>query len=65
MKRQLPTIVPFLVEAFDRCDPTRSHEAKPSERLRTQHQFRNAMRALALCTVIAAALLAITAICIH
>lgn len=64
MKRQLPTIVPFLVEAFDRCDPTRSHEAKPSERLRAQYQFRNAMRTLAACAV-AAALLVIAVACIH
>ena len=41
-----PAIVPFLIEAFDRCDPTRSHEAKPSDRLREARHTRRLLRAL-------------------
>lgn len=56
MRRQPPAIVPFLLDAFDRCDPTRSHEAKPSERLRDRHMARRAMLAciIALAVIVAA-----------
>lgn len=39
-----PAIVPYLIEAIDRCDPTRSHEAKPSERMCAHHQRVRLMR---------------------
>lgn len=42
-----PAIVPFLIEAIDRCDPTRSHEAKPSERMRAHHRRARLMRTAA------------------
>lgn len=38
--------VSAVVDAFDRCDPTRSHEAKPSDRLRSERHTRRALRAL-------------------
>lgn len=54
-----PTIVPFLIEAFDRCDPTRSNESKPSHRMREARHARRLLRAflfslLALCGLVAA-----------
>jgi hypothetical protein len=56
MRRQPPAIVPFLLDAFDRCDPTRSHEAKPSERLRASYSAKRATLAcaIALAVIIAA-----------
>lgn len=47
-RQPAPAIVPFLWDAFDRCDPTRSHEAKPSQRARNAHQIKRSMRYLAL-----------------
>lgn len=34
-----------VVDAFDRCDPTRSREVKPSQRLREQRHMRRFVRA--------------------
>ena len=53
-----PAIVPFLWESIDHCDPTRSHEAKPSARMREARYMRRMWRAtfrFALaCTALAA-----------
>ena len=40
------TTVRALVDSFDRCDPTRSHEAKPSVRMREARHARRMLRAL-------------------
>lgn len=50
-----PAIVPFLFDAIDRCDPTRSREAKPSERERQRHATRRVLRSLALSAALIAA----------
>lgn len=54
-----PAIVPFLIEAIDRCDPTRSHEAKPSARMREARHTRRILRA---CLFALMAVLALTAV---
>lgn len=53
-RKAAPAIVPYLFEAFDRCDPTRSREAKPSERERQRHELRRKVRTF----VVSAALVA-------
>lgn len=40
-----PAIVPFLLDAIDRCDPTRSREQKPSVRMREARHLRRLVRA--------------------
>ena len=35
-----------VIDAFDRCDPTRSHEEKPSTRMRELRHTRRLLRAL-------------------
>lgn len=45
MRRQpMPAIVPFLIDSIDRCDPTRSRESKPSERMREARYTRRVLR---------------------
>ena len=47
LRRQpMPAIVPFLIESIDHCDPTRSHESKPSARMREARYTRRMWRAL-------------------
>ena len=46
-----PAIVGELFEAFDRCDPTRSREVKPSERARERAAMRRVIRACLLLVV--------------
>lgn len=51
-----------VVDAFDRCDPTRSHESKPSARMREARYTRRMWRALfrfVLAVVLLAALLSL------
>ena len=38
------TTVRALVDSFDRCDPTRSRESKPSERMREARYTRRVLR---------------------
>ena len=54
-----PSVVGDLLALFDHMDPTRSHEAKPSERLRRRHAERRTLRTFAiwLAAVIAFALI--------
>lgn len=40
-----------VVDAFDRCDPTRSRESKPSVRLREAVQARRLLRAVVFTVV--------------
>ena len=40
----MPAIVPGLIESIDHCDPTRSHEAKPSHRMREARYTRRVLR---------------------
>lgn len=54
-----PAIVPFLWDAFDRCDPTRSHESKPSVRAREDRQTRRVIRAVCFAVAGAAVLVAV------
>lgn len=44
-RQPAPAIVPFLLDAIDRADPTRSHERKPSERMREDRHMRRLVRA--------------------
>jgi hypothetical protein len=54
MSRDVPIIVKGLWDAFDMCDPTRSHEMKPSERW-VEARLRRRMRAaVILCASVAA-----------
>lgn len=46
-RQPAPAIVPFLWDAFDRCDPTRSREQKPSARAREARHLRRVVRAVA------------------
>lgn len=57
-RQPAPAIVPFLWDAFDRCDPTRSREQKPSVRAREERHVRRLMRALAFSLLAVAGLLA-------
>lgn len=41
-----PAIVPFLLESIDHMDPTRSHESKPSVRIREARHARRLWRSL-------------------
>ena len=59
-RKPAPAIVPYLIDAFDRCDPTRSREQKPSDRLREQRHMRRLVRGLlrlAVCVAVLAFLL--------
>ena len=59
LRRQpAPAIVPHLIDAFDRCDPTRSREAKPSVRMRNAWHARRFWLAL-FRALLAAAVLAV------
>lgn len=53
-----PAIVPFLLDAIDRCDPTRSREQKPSVRMREARHMRRLVRASLFCLLAAVGLLA-------
>lgn len=58
-RQPAPAIVPFLWDAFDRCDPTRSREQKPSVRMREARQARRVVHVslftmLAVCGLLAA-----------
>jgi len=45
LRRQpAPAIVPFLIDSIDRCDPTRSRESKPSQRMREARHARRVLR---------------------
>lgn len=44
-RKPAPAIVPFLIDSFDRCDPTRSRELKPSQRMREARHTRRLLRA--------------------
>ena len=39
-------IVPSLIDQFDRCDPTRSTEMKPSERMHELYRMRKLVRGI-------------------
>ncbi|HEY1135854.1 MAG TPA: hypothetical protein VGE64_00025 [Xanthomonadaceae bacterium] len=57
-RQPAPAIVPFLWDAFDRCDPTRSREQKPSVRMREARQARRVVHIclftmLAVCGLLA------------
>lgn len=60
-RQPAPTIVPFLIEAIDRCDPTRSRELKPSVRMRHRADSVRVVKALVWCGFAAVSLLAIVA----
>lgn len=60
-----PAIVPFLLDAIDHCDPTRSHEAKPSARLRARHQSRQLLLGVAAYIGVAMLLLGVAALLIR
>lgn len=57
-RQPAPAIVPFLWDAFDRCDPTRSREQKPSVRMREARHMRRAIRASMFCLLALTCLLA-------
>jgi hypothetical protein len=55
MSRQnVPFIVKSLLDSFDRCDPTRSNELRPSERMRAALLRRRMRAAIILCICAAA-----------
>ena len=54
-----PAIVPYLIDAFDRCDPTRSREQKPSVRMREARHVRRLLRAVMFACLAIAGLLAV------
>ena len=56
--KKTPAIYPFLLDALDRADPTRSHELPPSERIAEAFLFRRQMRIFVACI---AAILAVFA----
>ena len=56
--KKAPAIYPFLLDALDRADPTRSHELPPSERIAEAFRFRRQMRIFVVCI---AAILAVFA----
>ena len=47
--KKTPAIYPFLLDALDRADPTRSHELPPSERIAEAFRFRRQFRIFATC----------------
>lgn len=55
-----PAIVPFLLESIDHMDPTRSHESKPTARMRearyTRRMWRGFFRFVLACIALAALL---------
>lgn len=57
-RQPAPAIVPFLWDAIDRCDPTRSREQKPSARAREARHLRRVVRAVAFAVFAVAGLLA-------
>lgn len=58
-RQPAPAIIPFLWDAFDRCDPTRSREQKPSVRAREARHLRRIVRAVAFAVFATAGLLAV------
>lgn len=58
-RQPAPAIVPFLWDAFDRCDPTRSREQKPSVRMREARHMRRLVRASLFCLLAVVGLLAL------
>lgn len=64
LRKPAPSIVPYLIEAIDRMDPTRSHESKPSVRMRNRATHR---RLLIACwsSVLGLAALAALAVQFH
>ena len=57
-RQPAPAIVPFLLDAIDRADPTRSREQKPSVRMREARQARRVVHVslftmLAVCGLLA------------
>ena len=59
--RNAPAVTGTMVEIFDHMDPTRSHECKPSERLRQRYTMRRALRTFAKCIALAATLILVVA----
>ena len=60
LRRQpMPAIVPGLIESIDHCDPTRSHESKPSHRMREARHTRRMLRALFRVVLVCIALAAV------
>lgn len=51
--------MPYLIDAFDRCDPTRSREQKPSVRMREARHVRRLLRATLFAVLALAGLLAV------
>lgn len=59
LRRPLPpAIVPYLLESIDHCDPTRSHESKPSARMREARYTRRVLRAFLFAALAIGGLLA-------
>lgn len=54
-----------LLENMDYCDATRSHESRPSERLRMQAQLRRTIRIVVCCLASVAIATTIAAIAAH
>jgi hypothetical protein len=50
------TLAHGLIESIDRCDPTRSHESKPSARMSARRQEWRLIRAIAFAILSASAL---------
>lgn len=57
-RQPAPAIVPFLLDAIDRADPTRSREQKPSVRMREARHMRRLVRAYLFALLTVAFLLA-------
>lgn len=57
-RQPAPAIVPFLWDAIDRCDPTRSREQKPSVRMREARHMRRLVRASMFAVLAVSGLLA-------
>lgn len=58
IRQPAPAIVPFLLDAIDRADPTRSREQKPSVRMREARHMRRLVRSV-LFSVLAISALAL------
>ena len=53
------SFVPSMLDHFDRMEPTRSRELKPSQRLRIQRDTRRILRRTFACLALAVACLAV------
>ncbi len=60
-RQPAPAIVPFLLDAIDRADPTRSREQKPSVRMREARHVRRLLRATLISMLAVCGLLALLA----